>query len=123
MKLVTFVHRDSLCMGVLQTGDGQEWVIDLNQADLWLPRNIIEFLQAGAEALRLAGPPLARVVRVQRVARSLVVLKAPFARPGKIIGVLQNYLSHGIASGAFKPPFPVVFAKYARANANEKGAR
>jgi acylpyruvate hydrolase len=34
-------------------------------------------------------------------------------RPGKIICIGQNYLEHAKESGASRPPFPIIFAKYA----------
>jgi acylpyruvate hydrolase len=42
-----------------------------------------------------------------------VTLRAPLARPGKIICIGQNYLAHAQESNASAPPFPIIFAKYA----------
>ena len=115
MKLVTFVRNGSERLGALQSGGGDEWVIDLNQADSRLPANMIEFLQGGAEAQTLAQKALAAAKPGQRQASSTVTMKAPIPWPGKIIAIGQNYLEHAKESGASKPPFPIIFAKYANA--------
>ncbi len=115
MKLVTFAHQGAERLGVLQSGEGGEWVIDLNQADPRLPADMIGFLQGGAEAMGLAAKAMAAATPAQRLARAAVVLKAPIPRPGKIIAIGQNYLEHAKETGASKSPYPIIFAKYANA--------
>jgi 2-keto-4-pentenoate hydratase/2-oxohepta-3-ene-1,7-dioic acid hydratase in catechol pathway len=108
MKLVTFVHDGATRLGALITDERGEWVVDLNQADPRLPGDMLSFLQGGTEALALAKKALAG----SRLARAAVTLKAPIPCPGKIIAIGQNYLEHAKESGASKPPFPIIFAKY-----------
>ncbi len=112
MKLVTFAYRGEERLGALQSSDGGEWVVDLNQADPRLPADMIGYLQGGGETRALAEKALAAANPGQRLARSAVTLKAPLPRPGKIIAIGQNYLEHAKESGASKAPFPIIFAKY-----------
>jgi acylpyruvate hydrolase len=113
MRLVTFVLHDTVLLGALVSDGGGEWVVDLNRADSRLPADMIEFLQAGAPALELAQKAVAAAKPSQRIARGTVTLKAPIPQPGKIIAIGQNYLEHAKESGASRPPFPIIFAKYA----------
>jgi 2-keto-4-pentenoate hydratase/2-oxohepta-3-ene-1,7-dioic acid hydratase in catechol pathway len=113
MRLVTFVVNGSTRLGALVTADGREWVIDLNQVDAQIPVDVIEFLQGGSEMRRLAEKALASAKPGSRQARSAVTLKAPIPWPGKIVAIGQNYLEHAKESGASRPPFPIIFAKYA----------
>ncbi len=115
MKLVTFAHQGAERLGVLQSGEVGERVIDLNQADPRLPADMIGFLQGGAEAMGLAVKAVAAATPAQRLARSAVALRAPVPRPGKIIAIGQNYLEHAKETGASKSPYPIIFAKYANA--------
>jgi acylpyruvate hydrolase len=108
MKLVTFEHGGEVRLGALVTDEHGEWVIDLNRADSRLPADMLAFLRGGAEALALAKQALGG----PRLARATVSLKAPIPCPGKIIAIGQNYLEHAKESGASKPPFPIIFAKY-----------
>ena len=40
-----------------------------------------------------------------------VQLKAPIARPGKILGIGLNYADHAAEGGRKKPDYPLIFAK------------
>jgi acylpyruvate hydrolase len=115
MKLVTFVLHGAVRLGAWQTGEGGEWVIDLNQADPRLPADMLEFLQGGTQLHELADKVVASATPGQRIALGAVTLRAPIPRPGKIIAIGQNYLEHAKESGASKPPFPIIFAKYTNA--------
>ncbi len=112
MKLVTFVQDKAERLGALHAAEGKEWVIDLNLVEPRLPGTMIEFLAAGAEALKLAQAAVTKATPAQRLDRSAVVLKAPIPRPGKIICIGQNYLEHAKEGGDSKPPFPIIFGKY-----------
>jgi acylpyruvate hydrolase len=113
MKLVTFTLGEKPRLGALRNDDKQ--VVDLHRATPHLPADMLVFLKAGKQALALAkeavaAPPFTAVYDL-----AIVKLKAPLLRPGKIICIGQNYLEHAKESQASKPPFPIIFAKYANA--------
>jgi hypothetical protein len=58
MRLVTFVHKDTLHIGALRTGDGPAAVIDLNRADPSLPSDMTALLRGGPAALEKASAAL-----------------------------------------------------------------
>jgi 2-keto-4-pentenoate hydratase/2-oxohepta-3-ene-1,7-dioic acid hydratase in catechol pathway len=115
MKLVTFAWNGAIRLGGLITVDGVERVVDLNQVNPRIPADMILFLHGGAELLGLAEKALKAAKPEHWQPRSAVKLMAPIPRPGKIIAIGQNYLEHAKESGASKPPFPIIFAKYANA--------
>jgi acylpyruvate hydrolase len=112
MKLVTYVLHGATRLGAVLTAEGREWVVDLNECDSRIPAEMVAFLQGGAEMRELAAKALAAARPAQRQVRSAVTLLAPIPRPGKIIAIGQNYLEHAKESGASKPPFPIIFAKF-----------
>jgi len=113
MKLVTFTRDGAARIGALSQRDGQDVIVDLNQAARSLPSDMIAFL-AGGEANRvqaaqaIANPPAEAILD-----RSSVQLGAPIPRPGKIICIGLNYRDHAAESNAEVPAYPTVFAKYA----------
>jgi 2-keto-4-pentenoate hydratase/2-oxohepta-3-ene-1,7-dioic acid hydratase in catechol pathway len=113
MKLVTFVHNKTERMGALVSADGADWVVDLCAVDPRLPLSVMGLLETGPGALKLAAEAAVKAKGPQRIPVSAVVLKAPIPKPGKIIGIGQNYLEHAKECDAPKPPFPIIFAKYA----------
>lgn len=113
MKLVTFSLDGQMRLGALRTDGSGNWVTDLNRLNPRLPPELIAFLQAGAEALALAQTAVSNATPEQWIDCAAVKLKAPIMRPGKIICIGQNYLEHAKESGASRPPFPIIFAKYA----------
>lgn len=113
MNLVTFSLDGQTRLGALRTDGSGNWVTDLNRLNPRLPPELIAFLQAGAEALALAQTAVSNATPEQWIDCAAVKLKAPIMRPGKIICIGQNYLEHAKESGASRPPFPIIFAKYA----------
>jgi len=108
MKLVTFTRNAVTHIGKLSTHNGQELVIDLNEAQPSLPATLIAFLEGGESMRKLAeGIPSTKVYPL-----SAVKLHAPVPRPGKIICIGLNYSDHAAETGQAIPKFPVVFAKY-----------
>jgi acylpyruvate hydrolase len=97
------------------------------EADSLLPADLKAFLEHGSEARTLArstldftldalgrydGPDLVRAGVV--VSNRSVALRAPIARPGKVIGVARNYAAHAAEQGQQEPPKePVLFIKAA----------
>jgi acylpyruvate hydrolase len=115
MHLVTFArHAAAPRLGALIAGGR---VVDLNECDERLPADVLAFLEAGDSAAQLAASVLAHAAARGSGVYPLaaVTLKAPIPRPGKIICIGQNYLEHARESNATKPPFPIIFAKYANA--------
>lgn len=113
MKLVTFVNNKAERLGAVQSVDGKDWIVDLNLADSRLPATMVEFLAAGPEARKAAEAALRKSTPEQRMDPAKTAILAPIPRPGKIIGIGQNYLEHAKECDAPKPPFPIIFAKYA----------
>ena len=108
MKLVTFTHNGITHIGKLNIRDGQEIVVDLNEAQPSLPSTMIAFLEGGASMHNLAE----QVPSDKAYPLSSVKLHAPIPRPGKIICIGLNYRDHAVETGQAIPKYPVVFAKY-----------
>jgi acylpyruvate hydrolase len=113
VKLITFSYQGRAGVGALVTRAGREWAFYLSDLDSRLPADFLEFLGAGQPAVEIARSALALASTEQGFDLHAVTLKAPIPRPGKIIAIGQNYLEHAKESGASKPPFPIIFAKYA----------
>jgi 2-keto-4-pentenoate hydratase/2-oxohepta-3-ene-1,7-dioic acid hydratase in catechol pathway len=105
MRLVTFTHRDSTRLGVVD-GDG---LLDLAEAAPALPRDMIAFLAAGPPALDAARAATARAGT--RLPLADVRLEAPVPRPGKFLAIGLNYADHVAESGMERPWVPVFFNK------------
>jgi acylpyruvate hydrolase len=115
MKLVTFVKDGRPRLGALRVTQMGEEVIDLHLADPRIPADMIAFLKAGKRALALAQAAVTQAPPEAVYERTQVTLKAPLMRPGKIICIGQNYLEHAVESNATRPPYPIIFAKFANA--------
>jgi len=110
MRLVTFLSNDEPRLGALV----DDAVLDLNNADSWLPTSVLGLLQAGPAVLE----------RARRVARgssavaygvvrplSEVTLLAPIPRPPKIVCIGVNYADHAAEAGRTLPARPSIFLK------------
>jgi 2-keto-4-pentenoate hydratase/2-oxohepta-3-ene-1,7-dioic acid hydratase in catechol pathway len=101
MRLVTFEHGGRSGLGRLQ---GDE-VVDLRDAR-GFPSTTLALLEGGADGLTAAaradGP---------RLALAEVRLKAPIARPPKILAVGLNYADHVAETGREPPKVPMIFNK------------
>ncbi len=115
MKLVTFLYKGQIRLGVLRHSAAGDTVVDLNKADPRLPTDMIAFLQGGAEARALADKALQSATNIAIYPLSAVTLKAPILRPGKIMCIGLNYRDHAAESGQAVPEYPTLFAKYANA--------
>ena len=104
MKLATFTHNKQTRVGAVV----DDVVVDsLGDADI--PGGMIEFLSAGANALRsmqaLIDSGNARIALVE------VRLNAPVPRPGKYLGIALNYADHIAETGWKQPEYPSFFTK------------
>jgi acylpyruvate hydrolase len=139
MRLVTFVHRGTQRVGLL---DGER-IIDANRvyaamltqrgdqragalADALVPAEMIGLLESGDRALAAIGEALepvretlgsadqAETLRRDGMVFRLseVTLKAPVPRPGKLILLGLNYRDHAEETGQKIPEVPTLFAKY-----------
>lgn len=104
MRLATFTHDGSTRLGL---ADGHE-IVDLAAAAPGLPREMIEFLEAGTEAMETAR---AAIAGGARIALADVRLEAPIARPPKFMAVGLNYADHVAESGMDTPEHPTIFNK------------
>ena len=114
MKLVTFTplanaagtsgQSTSSRIGLL-TGGG---VIDLTQAAPELPADMLSFIEAGAEAVKMA-ESVSGTAPHYGIAD--VSLSAPIKRPPKIIAIGLNYRAHAAESNMELPKVPLVFTK------------
>jgi 2-keto-4-pentenoate hydratase/2-oxohepta-3-ene-1,7-dioic acid hydratase in catechol pathway len=112
MRLVSFVHEGHIRLGALRSAGPRELVFDLNRIEPRLPGQMIAFLESGETALALAAKALAGAPLEAAFALDGLTLKAPIPRPGKIIAIGQNYLSHAAEAKAGASPYPIIFAKY-----------
>jgi len=104
MRLATFTHEGSTRLGL---ADGDE-IVDLAAAAPGLPREMIEFLEAGTEAMETARAAIAQGARIPLAD---VRLEAPIARPPKFLAVGLNYADHVAESGMDTPEHPTIFNK------------
>jgi acylpyruvate hydrolase len=138
MRLVTFENRGEIRLGAEIEGA----VVDLNRgyalllaargvadfqarADRELPAEMPGFLEGWDVSLPRAREVLAMVREVRASGGPLagaalrpageVRLRAPVARPGKIVCLGLNYRDHALETKAEIPAEPVLFSKYASA--------
>ena len=105
MRLVTYEHNNALSTGVL-TDAG---VMDLPTASGGaVPGDMLSLLQKGGEVLAQAQEA---VSAGSLIPLAYIRLKAPIARPGKILGIGLNYADHAQEGGRKKPEYPLIFAK------------
>lgn len=104
MKLVTFTYQHATRIGAV-VGDK---VVE-SQQDAALPRNMIEFLEAGKPAL----DAMRRLIAggAPSIPLSDVALQAPVPKPGKYLGVSLNYADHIAETGKERPEYPTFFNK------------
>jgi acylpyruvate hydrolase len=112
MHLVTFIREGETHIGALQQRDGRQTIVDLNRAEPRLPNDMIAFLAGGDESRALAERALESPPAEAVLDRDAVRLRAPIARPGKIICIGLNYRDHAAESNQPVPEYPTVFAKY-----------
>jgi 2-keto-4-pentenoate hydratase/2-oxohepta-3-ene-1,7-dioic acid hydratase in catechol pathway len=102
MKFVTFEQNGTLTPGVLR---GDE-VVSLAPAGF---SSLLDVIGGGDAALAKAS---AAAASGPGLPLNTVSLRAPIARPGKIICIGLNYRDHAIESNLPIPTIPVVFTKY-----------
>jgi acylpyruvate hydrolase len=115
MKLVTFVHKDTLHIGALRNGAGSGSVIDLNRADPSLPTDMTVLLRSGPAALKKASAALNGATPADTHDLASVTLQAPVPRPEKIICIGLNYRDHAAEANQEIPDVPTIFSKFANA--------
>jgi 2-keto-4-pentenoate hydratase/2-oxohepta-3-ene-1,7-dioic acid hydratase in catechol pathway len=108
MKLVTYAAGAGPRLGAV-VGDG---VVDVARHISGLPADMIALIRHWSSARprleqALAGRPDRRLSEVR--------LRAPIARPGKILAIGLNYLDHIEETGAQRPLYPMFFAKMSTA--------
>jgi acylpyruvate hydrolase len=131
MRLITFdingqtpqKSRDAARWGALKNGHA----VDLNLAHAmflasrsrepqYLARDVLEFLQRGESAWNAARATLEflgeRVVDGVVYPLEQVKLRAPIARPPKIVAIGRNYAEHAAEDNVPPPKLPILFAKY-----------
>ncbi len=106
MKLATFSHQGATRIGVLRDGN----MIDLSLAAPSLPTSMLAFLEAGDRAIKEAEEAAERAVD-HFIPLAEVDLRAPIARPPKILAVGLNYADHVAETGRDKPEIPMIFNK------------
>ena len=104
MKLATFTYDGSTRLGAV---DGYE-IVDLAAAAPDPPREMVDFLAAGGDALLAAQ---AAIGTGPRLPLAEVRLEAPIARPPKFLAVGLNYADHVAEAGLEAPQFPTLFNK------------
>ncbi|MGH7934633.1 MAG: fumarylacetoacetate hydrolase family protein [Candidatus Binataceae bacterium] len=105
MKLVTFTHQGSTRIGVIS----DDAVVDLAAAAPELPREMIAFLSAGADAMERARKAASQ--SGSRISLAQVKLEAPIKHPPEFLAIGLNYSDHIAETGREKPQFPMFFNK------------
>jgi 2-keto-4-pentenoate hydratase/2-oxohepta-3-ene-1,7-dioic acid hydratase in catechol pathway len=104
MKLASFDSSHGGGVGVVI---GEE-IADFRQAAPWLSPSIADLLAGGADAAEA----IARAVdRAPRIPLAQVRLRAPIARPAKILGIGLNYRDHAAETGREPPKVQTWFNK------------
>ncbi len=113
MRLVTYsLSNNQPRLGALLAQAGQDFVLDLQQAEPRLPGGMLELLRAGELALALARAALQNPhpKALLQLGPGLS-LHAPVPRPGKILCLGHNYFDH-MGIGRSEPPeYPTIFTK------------
>jgi 2-keto-4-pentenoate hydratase/2-oxohepta-3-ene-1,7-dioic acid hydratase in catechol pathway len=104
MKLATFTHSGTTRIGVV---DGDQ-VVDLSVAAPELPRDMLEFLEAGPDAMQAAHRA---IDNGERIPLAEVRLEAPIARPPKFLAIGLNYADHVAETGLETPEHVMIFNK------------
>ncbi len=110
MQLVTFSHHGLVRLGAKLPQGG---ILDLNRAQPDLPASMSEFLNSGQTGLTLAKNALAAANQDCILPEADVTWLAPLPRPGKIIGLGNNYYGHMGIGRETPPEYPILFAKLA----------
>jgi 2-keto-4-pentenoate hydratase/2-oxohepta-3-ene-1,7-dioic acid hydratase in catechol pathway len=115
LRIVNFRRESGLRLGVLQ-GESVFDLQELSAAAGKTPGYVAsagDFLNAGAEALELAGK-LVREIPAGFVPLPLnsVELGPPVPKPSKIIAVGLNYRDHAGEANFKVPEYPLIFAKF-----------
>lgn len=105
MKLATFTQKQSTRIGVVIGAE----IVDLGAAEPSLPRDMKEFLAAGADAVDRARNAAAS--SGNRLSLPDVKLEAPIHNPQKFLAAGLNYAEHIAETGKEKPFFPTFFNK------------
>ncbi len=106
MRLVTYTRDGETATGAL-TDDAH--LVDLHRADPAIPGGMLALLGGGDAMLDRARAAIAGAGA--RIPLAAVTLKAPIARPGKVLAIGLNYRDHAQESNQELPKHPVVFAK------------
>ncbi len=105
MQLVTYERNNQRSTGVL-TDAG---VVDLPSASHGtIPGDMLRLLQGGAAMLAQAREALGAD---SPIPLADIQIKAPIAKPGKLLGIGLNYADHAAEGGRKKPDYPLIFAK------------
>jgi 2-keto-4-pentenoate hydratase/2-oxohepta-3-ene-1,7-dioic acid hydratase in catechol pathway len=109
MRFVTFEAGGQLKPGVISDVDA---VLDLSTIGF---SNLLHFIESGAGALEKAAAFAEQSPQAAKHKLSEVTLRAPIARPRKLICVGLNYRDHAAETGAQIPSVPTIFNKFATA--------
>ncbi len=105
MQLVTYERNNQRSTGVL-TDAG---VVDLPSASRGaIPGDMLRLLRGGAGMLAQAQEALGAD---SPIPLADIQIKAPIAKPGKLLGIGLNYADHAAEGGRKKPDYPLIFAK------------
>jgi len=104
MKLVTFTYQNQARVGAVV----DDAVID-SLGNAKIPRTMIEFLSAGAEALTAMQDLIDS--GEHRLSLAVVKLNAPIPRPPKYVAIALNYADHIAETGKDRPEYPTFFTK------------
>jgi 2-keto-4-pentenoate hydratase/2-oxohepta-3-ene-1,7-dioic acid hydratase in catechol pathway len=104
MRLVTFTHQGSTRIGVVV----DETIADVCATASEIPREMIAFLNGGANALESARKA---ATNAPKIPLAQVKLEPPVLHPPEFLAIGLNYAGHVAETGREKPSFPLFFNK------------
>jgi 2-keto-4-pentenoate hydratase/2-oxohepta-3-ene-1,7-dioic acid hydratase in catechol pathway len=114
VRLVTFTdqHTSEFRAGVLITDNSVDFVVDLQQARIGLPRSMRALLRALDGDFETLASLVHSVPAKFRIPFSRVALGPVVADPEKVLCIGLNYRDHAAETSLPVPEVPNVFAKY-----------
>lgn len=107
MRLATFHHEGSTCLGVVT---GNE-IVNLGTADPDLPHTLIDLIRAGEDGFAKAARAVTQAGEGDRLPLDGLDFDVPIRGAGKILCLGLNYMDHATEGGHKKPDYPLVFLR------------
>jgi len=110
VKIIAFEHDGACRLGVLR---GEDAVVDLDQAQPGLPRDLPTLLHQGEAGMRRVAEAAGRASASITLPLAGLRLLPPVPAPGKIVCLGLNYADHAAEGGHARPDYPALFLRCA----------